>query len=280
VKSRRRSEVWTAPRPEALALPARQARSQRTQDRLISAAESLLREGGLDAATVPNIARRAGLAVGSVYRRFPDKDAVMRAVAERFLESARRVNLRALDSERWKEIAPEVIARLFVASIVNSYRVHGDLLRALILYASTHSDEGFSARFEVFNLEMVHRVSDIMLVRRSDYRHPRPDVALRLGLVTLTSLLQIMVISKGEVLRLLRITDAELCDELTGMFLRYVGLPETEQGRKGARAAGERLKREAREAGVEIGRSILFRRDGDRPRPRRTAARRRTSRGS
>ena len=42
--------------------------------RLLSATEALLEHGGLEAATVPAIAKAAGLSVGVVYRRFPDKD--------------------------------------------------------------------------------------------------------------------------------------------------------------------------------------------------------------
>jgi len=254
VKTSRTRSRPPLPRFEELALPARQARSQRTQDQLVDAAEALLREGGLDVATVPAIARRAGVAVGSVYRRFPDKDAVMRAVTERFFQRARELNMHSLAPERWKGVEPEVIARLFVASIVNSYRRQGALLRALILYAHTQADEGFRARFEVFNLETMHRVSDVMLARRGAYRHPNPDVALRLGLVTLTALLQVMILSDGEVLRLLRISDEELCRELIGMFLRYVGLRETEAGREAARELGEKMMAEARQKGIDLGR--------------------------
>ena len=64
--------------------PAKQARSRLTVHRLLSAAEALLEHGGLEAATVPAIAETAGVSVGVVYRRFPDKDALLRAVYERF----------------------------------------------------------------------------------------------------------------------------------------------------------------------------------------------------
>ena len=64
--------------------PVRQQRSRETLDRLLDAAEAVLAEEGLEAATVPRIADRAGMSVGAVYRRFPDKDAVLRAVYGRF----------------------------------------------------------------------------------------------------------------------------------------------------------------------------------------------------
>ena len=57
----------------------RQARSQLTDQRLIEATLSLMREGGLAACSAPEIARRAGVAVGTIYRRFADKDELVGA---------------------------------------------------------------------------------------------------------------------------------------------------------------------------------------------------------
>src|SRR5438105_13247665 len=87
----------------AVERPAKQARSRLTLHRLLSSAEALLEHGGLDAATVPAIAETAGVSVGVVYRRFPGKDALLRAVYERFFSiygeqnRARRQSLSMLD---------------------------------------------------------------------------------------------------------------------------------------------------------------------------------------
>ena len=66
--------------PKTRNLPrSRQARSQLTDRRLMDATLSLMREGGLGACTAPEIARRAGVAVGTIYRRFADKDELVGA---------------------------------------------------------------------------------------------------------------------------------------------------------------------------------------------------------
>lgn len=59
--------------------PPQQLRSRRTEQRLIEATISLLHEGGLAVCTVPAVAERAGVAVGSVYRRYADKQAMVSA---------------------------------------------------------------------------------------------------------------------------------------------------------------------------------------------------------
>jgi AcrR family transcriptional regulator len=56
-----------------------------TPDRILDAAEDVLRRYGPAKATVVDVARRLGVSHGSVYRHFPSKVALRDAVAERWL---------------------------------------------------------------------------------------------------------------------------------------------------------------------------------------------------
>lgn len=58
-----------------------------TPDRIIEAAEEILRRFGPAKATVVDVARALGVSHGSVYRHFPSKAALRDAVAERWLVS-------------------------------------------------------------------------------------------------------------------------------------------------------------------------------------------------
>jgi AcrR family transcriptional regulator len=60
--------------------------AQRNLDRVLAAAEQVLAERGLDA-TLEEIAGAAGVGVGTIYRRFPSKDALLDAVFERRVDS-------------------------------------------------------------------------------------------------------------------------------------------------------------------------------------------------
>ncbi len=64
------------------ARPALQSRSRATRDKLLKALECLLRERSFAEVTVADIAREAGLAVGTVYRRFENKDAFIPVLFE------------------------------------------------------------------------------------------------------------------------------------------------------------------------------------------------------
>ncbi len=66
-----------------------QERSRATVDRLLDAAASILERGGLPAFNTNAVAARAGVAVPALYRYFRDKEALLTALAERFLEAER-----------------------------------------------------------------------------------------------------------------------------------------------------------------------------------------------
>jgi AcrR family transcriptional regulator len=67
------------------------ARAADARERIVRAAIDQLAEGGYASATVSTVARRAGVATGSVYRHFPSK-------AELFAEVFRRAAQREVDA--------------------------------------------------------------------------------------------------------------------------------------------------------------------------------------
>jgi AcrR family transcriptional regulator len=58
----------------------------RNRERVLAAAERVFAERGIDA-TLEEVAAGAGVGVGTVYRRFPSKDALLEAVFERKLDA-------------------------------------------------------------------------------------------------------------------------------------------------------------------------------------------------
>lgn len=63
-----------------------QSRGQQRLDLILDTAAELFAETGYEAATTNALADRAGISIGSLYRYFPDKDAILRALASRYYE--------------------------------------------------------------------------------------------------------------------------------------------------------------------------------------------------
>ena len=53
-----------------------------TRQRILDAVLDLVAEGGLTEVSVPDVARRSGASVATIYRYFPTKDALFQAAAE------------------------------------------------------------------------------------------------------------------------------------------------------------------------------------------------------
>lgn len=69
----------------------KQARSQRRVDQILDGAAQIFAETGYEHATTNAIAARAGVSIGSLYQFFPNKEAVMDALTERYTEGMREI---------------------------------------------------------------------------------------------------------------------------------------------------------------------------------------------
>lgn len=84
----------------------RQARSRALYNRVLDEAARIFDERGYHATTTNDVAEAAGVSVGSLYQYFPNKDALLVALAERHLDEVRPL-LTAL-SDRLRSQLPDV----------------------------------------------------------------------------------------------------------------------------------------------------------------------------
>jgi AcrR family transcriptional regulator len=95
-----------------------QARSAWTVDVILQAAAQVLEEGGEDALTTKTVAERAGVSIGTLYQYFPNRDAILVALADR---EAQRIGerMRAL-IERYPDNREDP-GRVMVRALIRSY---------------------------------------------------------------------------------------------------------------------------------------------------------------
>ena len=109
--------------------PAQQARSRLTQQRILEAGTALLEEGGTEALTVAAVASRAGVAVGSVYRRFGDKDRLIAALQHDMIEQFNADIVRRFDPLGTE---PPALVASAVAGLTETYQAHERLMRVFL----------------------------------------------------------------------------------------------------------------------------------------------------
>ncbi len=212
------------PLPRLRANLPQQARSRLTVHRLVSATEALLAQGGLDAATVPAIASLAGVSVGVVYRRFPDKDNLLRAVYDRFFERVKEERFHRLGQQGYFEMTLPERVHTIIRSMVELYRTNRGLLRALQRYARTHPDTAFRRSVRKDGRTRLNILANVLLAQRAEIHHPHPEAAVELALLAVVSVLNTILL-EDESLGDFR-TPERLDEELTRMFLRYLGIEE------------------------------------------------------
>src|ERR1700761_8417469 len=120
-----------------------QARSRQTMERLLAATIALIEDQGLGGVTIPEIAAKAGLSSGSIYRRFADKDALVRAAFLQLLEEAQTVNRANLPPDLFQGRSLEDALRALSRALVAQYRGRTGVLKALDQFVDLQADEAF-----------------------------------------------------------------------------------------------------------------------------------------
>jgi AcrR family transcriptional regulator len=201
----------------------KQFRSERTQERLLRAAEKLILEKGLADASVPEIARRAGSSVGGFYARFPDKDALLRALEERFFDEMLLRVAKLADAGRWGGAPIARIALACATELVSVFRERKNLIAAFLHRAS--ADPELLAEAIRFRATTAERIATLLMPRRHELSHPEPRLAIDLG-VQFAFALMLQLVVVGDVRAGGRsLGDGELVAEITRNFLSYIGAP-------------------------------------------------------
>ena len=124
----------------------------------------MLNRHGLEGATVSRIAKQAKVSPGNVYRRFPDKEALMRAVFSRGTEVNREELALKVEGEQLTKIGIRNFTPQWIAGMLGAYRASTGSMRATVLYAQQHERTPFVRRqrdLEVRSLNLYFVIGNV-----------------------------------------------------------------------------------------------------------------------
>lgn len=194
----------------------RQGRSAATLERVFSSTERLLDEKPFDAITVAEIVREAGSSVGSFYTRFPNKDALLEALDERYKEEGLAMTRRLLADGTWREADLHAAVRFIVNAIIAYHRRKPGLIRTLILRARVSPTESTQGRSDALTESLYGAITEILNGKVS-----RPD-RIPLGVLAVLTVIREVVLFPNGPAAGAEADIGMLSDELTAMFLSYV----------------------------------------------------------
>lgn len=152
-----------------------QARSAATLARVLRAAEEIAVSSGLEEMTITGVAARAGVSVGTIYRRFEDKEQLINALTERMLE--RREEFVTEQLGKAEPSLPGVMDA-YAHALLQSFADHSNLFPELLRTRGTKPpDRGARTITEVHRLLLEAAAPMPSEIRRSDPQKALDTVA-------------------------------------------------------------------------------------------------------
>ncbi|MCX5535802.1 TetR/AcrR family transcriptional regulator [Streptomyces sp. NBC_00006] len=152
-----------------------QARSAATLARVLRAAEEIAASSGLEEMTITGVAARAGVAVGTIYRRFEDKEQLINALTERMLERREEYVTEQLAKA---EPSLQGVMDAYAHALLHSFADHSNLFPELLRTRGTKPpDRGARTITEVHRLLLEAAAPYAGEIRRSDPQKALDTVA-------------------------------------------------------------------------------------------------------
>ncbi len=189
----------------------KQSRSKATVDAIVQAAAQVLIEDGYDRASTNRIAKVAGVSIGSLYQYFPNKEAVLIAVAERHADE-----MLALLGQTMVDLgaAPIPVAvRTYVQAMIRVHEVDPELHQALVQLVIRHGLE----RFEETDRRAIAMITAYLHQRRDEILPEDPAAAAWVLVHLVESLTHVHALKRP-----VEIDADTLIDEITAVVVRYL----------------------------------------------------------
>jgi len=207
-------------------LAPQQARSRESMRKLLKAAAEVLGQHGLEGATIPRIAQHAGLTPGAIYRRFPDKDALLETVIIAILQRQDERLRMMLTPAMARQIPLAVLAEQLINNLLVSYRANAGLLRALRQFAQGRDRTSFYRKVARLEMRSYQYLVELFLVHRKEVKHPDPQMAVSFALMMLASTLIELILVDHDMKNWQTVIPKDnqsLKRELLRSFLSYLG---------------------------------------------------------
>ncbi len=203
--------------------PPQQDRSRQTQNKLLKATLEVLVEHGLDGATVPRISTAAGVAPASIYRRFKDKDGLLRAAFSRLLERSSEGTNARFTKESYREKTLEEAVRDIVHLVTWQYQSMPRLLQGMMRFIDQPGNEEFKHGAQELIAENFRAITAALSVCIAEGSRTAFKKRADMGILVIASALELRAFEPSSLWSILvDRSEKEIEDELAAMLLSYL----------------------------------------------------------
>jgi AcrR family transcriptional regulator len=205
------SDAFPHPPAQLLRRIPRQERGRERVDKILDAAAIVIAEIGVDAMTTNAIAARADTSVGSLYQFFPNKEAIVEALAARYNAELRRINETAMSSKAISLPTPELIERIVTPLL----RFHEENLAYRHVYHAMNGPNGPSCGEAELHKAVVSRLEEVILAKAPQISPERRHVHSTVAVLTVHALLGFAMTASPSMRE-------KIVQELKGLMVSYV----------------------------------------------------------
>jgi AcrR family transcriptional regulator len=191
----------------------RQSRSQQTLDLILDTAAASFVDVGYENTTTNAIAEKAGISIGTLYRYFPDKDAVLQALAERYNQQSHLL-FETLFVEDAKYLPPEVLLDRLIDPFLDMYRKY-PVYAHILLGADVSAD--IAAASCGMEAEMIAGMADFFRMLSPGLDKKRSHLIAVISKAVVKMLISLVTTSTDEQYQ------ADIIAEVKQMMLCYLG---------------------------------------------------------
>ncbi|MGE0665728.1 MAG: TetR/AcrR family transcriptional regulator [Sphingomonadales bacterium] len=205
-------------------LPPRQERSRQTLERILDAAEALFTRKGYENTTLVDIATRAGLSIGSIYRRFPDKDSILQTIHESYCKLRTDDFAQVFDPAKWAQADVADIVPAIMDYLCDTYRQSPGIL--CMIEKQRLVNPVVNERATAWNDYVISLIHRVLAPHAGEIAHADVDRAVSfLHYVVHRVLAMTVLLEQAEASPPYRVADGAFKAEMTRMVLGYLGLP-------------------------------------------------------
>ena len=156
-----------------------QQRSRDSQERILRAAEALIKSKGFEALTTAEVVRRSRTSIGTLYARFGDKTALLHAVQDRVQAREEAVMRAQLAKVDWGCLTLEASVRRLLEIKQEATEGDGRLFEAFVVHGATDPvlrAQGYRHKATVEELEV-----EVLMRHAGEIGHADPEDAARVA---------------------------------------------------------------------------------------------------
>ena len=206
---------------------AKQARSKRSEERILDASERLLSLRTWEHISVANIAEAASMSVGGVYARFASKDALLSALHVRYTTERTEAFEAFFSQPHLKTADLQTRIKEWVSLIVDLFHARRGVLRTFVL--QVWSDPDTLGEGAAKDLTGVYDQSIRFLLESADkIQHPNSRNAVQLAMTAIVATLrETLILKPAKTPGAFPISRTRLKSELSHLALSYLQTPST-----------------------------------------------------